>query len=94
MEIRVREKCPDCDDGVINNPDWKPWWAEFHQSGLSMVEFASSHPDPDGPEELDCRICGGTGYVERWEPLEKLLGRYSNVVQPANAASGYRSDSY
>lgn len=49
-------KCSECQgDGWIENTAWR----EFGQSDLSATQFAQRN----GPEEMSCEVCHGTGRV-------------------------------
>ena len=75
--VTKREKCPECDGGVTNHPDWIAYWGSHFPDIKAPRETArwfckrGHHTLP--PEEIKCLECNGTGIVESEVSLSEAL---------------------
>jgi hypothetical protein len=44
-------------------------WPEYNAANSRFID---ANPWPEGPEELDCSNCDGTGFMYRWLLLSQL----------------------
>lgn len=91
VDIRVRRKCEGCPDssGVVQHPLWVEYWEWMDSRGSSRRSLDEEarwwedhgHPQLPPPEEVACKLCEGSGYVEAWEPLDVLLAELSAALR-------------
>lgn len=71
-EIADKCLCDQCDgDKVVQNIEWKEWFEKRHndefdyfiskETSNMYAVWLKDNPMPNGPEEIDCHKCGGTG---------------------------------
>ena len=71
-QIRARSTCPRCNGaGAIISPEWD----EYYRVGETESIAREQAKEPDGPEEIDCPYCGGTGFEEFWMTIKTLRSR-------------------
>ena len=90
MQVKVREECPKCEEGMIYNPHCRacgqripsghPWWSSPDDT-MPCGHSAHRHL----VEEYDCPNCEGSGWVERWIDLTEFADQ---LVEPLRMVQG------
>jgi len=61
--VELERTCTECDgEGIVYAPEWREWSAACDASGMSLDEYQREHPMPEGPEEVECGECDGSGF--------------------------------
>lgn len=68
-QIRGRSTCRRCGGaGAVLSPAWD----EYYRAGEIESILRERAKAPDGPEEIDCPDCRGTGFEEFWMTIKTL----------------------
>lgn len=88
MEVHVRRRCTQCENGYIQHPAWARFFAEMNTS-VADREVAAWFWDHEHvcegdipPEEVPCPACSGTGWVESWIPHAELNSTLAEADEP------------
>lgn len=74
-----KEQCQECNgDGVVYSHIWKTYYEEGVNLSPEIWACENGY-DSMGPEEIECRKCGGTGVVRKEVPLEEALSAIRNL---------------
>lgn len=86
MQILTKEKCKECNGyGVVSGPIWNEFFEIESKSDRAWEQeevdnwFRERGYGTLPPEELTCCECEGTGEIQRWMDIQKVL-ELANVV--------------